>query len=181
MLSAAFGWLDQLAQFVGALFPRLLVVKTSDRVLKYVRGRTQVLLEPGLHVYWPLVTELEACCVVRQVVVHKPHVLETADGVQVIAAGITSYRIVDPVQFLAENEDPYSTIDDVVAAAIRQVVVSRDYDVLGDALPETDAELTAASRRLLRPFGVRVEHTRLTDFARTRTVHLTGGVLPHAA
>lgn len=174
MIDQAFGWLGQLADFVGRWFPRLLVVKTDQRCLKYVRGRHLRLLDPGLHLYWPMVTELEWCFVVRQVMVHPPHVLETQDGVQVVVAGVTAYRVANPIRFLSENEDPYSTIDDVAAAAIRQVVVSSSYDVLGDALPTTDAALTAATRRLLRPFGVRVEYTRLTDFSRTRTIHLTG-------
>lgn len=178
MMATALGWVGELAQFLGSLIPRLLVVKVDSRCLKYVRGSRLVLLDPGLHVYWPLVTELEWCHVVRQVVVHRSHVLETSDGVQVVAAGVTAYRVSDPVRFLAENEDPYSVIDDVAAAAIRQVVVGTPYHILGQALPSTDVALTRAARSLLRPFGVQVEYTRLTDLARTRSIHLTGSQPP---
>ena len=105
MLDQALGWLGQLAEFVGSLFPRLLIVKTDQRCLKYVRGKRLVLLPAGLHVYWPLVTELEWCHVVRQVMVHRPHVLETQDGVTAVVAGVTAYTVSDPIKFLSENED----------------------------------------------------------------------------
>lgn len=174
MLDQAFGWLGQVAEFIGSLFPRLVIVKTSERALKYVHGRELVLLAPGLHLFWPLVTEIEWCAVVRQVVVHKPHVLETRDGVQVTVGGVTSYRVSNPIRYLAENEAPAESVDDLAAAAIRQVVVAHTYAELQAALPEIDDQITAAARELLRPFGVRVEATRLTDFARTRALHLTG-------
>lgn len=174
MIDQAFGWLGQIMGAIGSLVPRLVIVKTSDRALKYRRGNDLVLLGPGLHVYWPLVTELEWCSVVRQIMVHRPHVLETRDGVPVVVSGVTALRIVDPIRYLAENEDPERTMDDAAAAALRQVVVSEDYDTLGQALAATDARLTKATRRALRAFGARVEYTRLTDFARTRTFHLTG-------
>ena len=174
MLDQAFGWLGQVAEFIGSLFPRLLIVKTSDRALKYIHGHRLVLLPPGLHLYWPLVTEVEWCSVVRTVVVHKPHVLETRDGVQVTVGGVTTYRVSNPIRYLAENEAPAEFVDDLSAAAIRQVVVARTYAELQAALPEIDEQITSSARELLRPFGVRVESTRLTDFARTRTLHLTG-------
>lgn len=174
MIDQAFGWLGQLAEFFGSLFPRLTIVKTSHRALKYRHGKNLILLQPGLHLYWPLVTELEWASVVQQVIVHAPHVLETADGVPVVAGGITVYQVSDPLKYLAENEDPDAVIDDVAAAAIRQVVVTHRYAELGTDLAAIDTELTAASRSLLRSFGVRVIRTRLTDLARTRPLHLTG-------
>lgn len=181
MIESALGWIGELAHFLGSLFPRLVIVKSSHRCLKYVHGKRLVLLEPGIWAYWPLVTELEWCSVVRQVLVHQPHLMETRDGHPVVVAGVTAYTVSDPIKYLSENEDPYSVADDVAAAAIRQVVAGEDLDVLRQGLEETDARLTAASRRLLRPFGVRVEYTRLTDLGRTRPVHLSGlpAHLPH--
>jgi len=178
MLDQALGWIGKLAEFLGSTIPRLLIVKRDQRALKYIHGHKLALLEPGIHFYWPLVTEIEWCHVVRQILVHQPHVVETQDGIPVVVAGVTAYHVRDPVKFLAENEDPYNVIDDVAAAAIRKVIVSRTHGLLSQALPETDTELTTATRSLLRPFGVRVEYTRLTDLAKVRPIHLTSSV-PH--
>jgi len=176
-MEAAFAWIGKLAEFFGALFPRLLIVKSSHRTVKYVRGKNRVLLEPGVHFYWPVVTEIESCAVVRQVLVLKTHVLETEDGVTVVVGGLVVYEIDDAETFLADNENAYDTIDDVATAAIRKVVISSKLDELRQGRAKLDARLTREIQKLLRDFGVTVEYARLTDFARVRAYHLSGGPL----
>lgn len=175
MIESALGWVGDVARFVASLFPRLLVVQASHRAVKYIRGRHVRQLEPGLHVYWPLVTPVESCAVVRQVLNMPTQLLESADGVPVAAGGVVEYEIENAVKFLAECENGYEAIAAVATAAIRAVVTSRPYDERAD--DQMDRELTLAVRRDLRVYGVRVRRARLSDLARVRPVHLTGGLV----
>lgn len=175
MLESALGWVGDLARFVGSLLPRLYVVQSSHRAVKYVRGHSPVVLEPGLHVYWPIVTPVESCAVVRQVLNMPTQILETADCVPVAAGGVVEYEVRDPLAFLADTEDGYEAISAVATAAIRRVVTDRDYEALSG--PALDAALTRVARRDLKSYGVHVIRARLSDLARVRPVHLTGGLV----
>lgn len=176
-MEAAFAWIGKLAEFFGSFFPRLLIVKSSHRAVKYVFGSKRVLLEPGVHLYWPIVTEIEACAVVRQVLPLNAQLLETEDGVTVLADGLVVYEIDDAETFLADNENAYETIDDVATAAIRKVVTSSQYEALRRGGRKLDGQLTREIQKLLRDFGVKVEYARLTSFAKVRALHLSGGPL----
>lgn len=174
MIESALGWIGDLARFLGSLLPRLMVVQASHRAVKYVRGRRVVLLEPGVHVYWPIVTPIEFCAVVRQVKAVPTQVLETADDQTVAVSGVVEFEIVDPIAFLARTEDGWNSAVFLAAAAIRRVVMKHDRDDLCDAPEATDLRLTRQAQRWLAPYGVRVLRLRLADFARVRPIHLTG-------
>lgn len=178
-METAFSWIGEIARFFGSLLPRLLIVKSSHAAVKYVHGSNAVLLEPGLHIYWPFVTEIEMCAVVRQISTLQSQILETQDGVTVLVDGLVCYTIDDALAFLAENENAYDTIDDVATAAIRKVIVSSNFQELRDGGKRVDTRLTRETQKMLRCFGVGVEYTRLTNFARSRVLHLSGGPMTH--
>lgn len=175
MLDSALGWIGEVARFVGSLFPRLLIVQSSHRAVKYVLGRTPVVLKPGPHVYWPLVTPVETCAVVRQVLNMPTQLLETEDCVPVAVGGVVEYEVADPLAFLAETENGYEAISAVATAAIRRAVTCRNYEDLNGS--DLDRSLCRMVSRDLRPYGVRVLRARLSDLAKVRPVHLTGGLL----
>lgn len=176
-MGAAFAWIGEIAKFFGSFFPRLLIVKSSHRAVKYVCGHKRVLLQPGVHVYWPIVTEIEVCAVVRQVLNLPTQLLETEDGHTVAVGGLIVYEIVDAETFLADNENAYEALDDVATGAIRKVIVSTKLQELRSGRAKLDGRLTRETQKLLSDFGVRVMYARLTDFARVRALHLSGGPL----
>lgn len=178
-MSAAFAWIGKIAEFFGSFFPRIVVVQTTHRSVKYVFGWKVVLLNPGVHLYWPIVTSIETCAVVRQVLNLKSQILETKDGETVVAGGLLVYEIEDAVIFLADNENAYETIDDVATAAIRKVVVAATLQDLRANRARVDERITRETQKLLSAFGVKVEYARLTDFAKVRAYHLSGGPLTH--
>jgi len=175
----AFAWIGKIAEFLGSLFPRITVIMSSHRGVKYVWGSKVVLLEPGVHVYWPIVTQLETVAVVRQVLDLKSQILETKDGVTVVASGIVVYDIDDAETFLADNENAFESISEVAMSAIRKVVVNCDLEELREGRARLDSRLTRETQKLLRAFGVHVEYARLTDFARVKAIHLSGGPIAH--
>lgn len=177
MLTSAFGWIGDLAKAIGSFVPRLLIVRSSHRVVKYVCGSEVVLLEPGLHVYWPLVTEIEPVAVVQQGIDLPTQLVETADGYTLAVGGVAEYEIVDAVRFLANTENGFDTIRFVCTAAILRVVRRSDLQELRSAGDGLERSLTRGAQRLLTRYGVRVRRVGLSDFARTRAVHLTGAPL----
>lgn len=175
MIESALGWIGEIARFVGSLFPRLLIVQASHRGVKYVWGREVVELEPGPHVYWPLVTPVELCAVVRQTIDLPAQLLETADGQVVVASGAIEYEIEDAVAFLAQAENGYDSIRLVATGAVRDMVTDCTLEELRADRGMADRLLTGHAQDDLEPYGVRVLRARLSDFARVRPIHLTGG------
>jgi len=171
-MGAAFAWVAKLFDFFASLFPRLLVIQWSHGGVKYRHGKTRVRLLPGLHVYWPIVTTVETCAVVRQVVNMTAQLLQTADGRAVVVGCIVEYEVEDVLVFLSECEEPVAAIASVAMSAVRDVVVEVDSN---DCEPdEMDHALKCAATERLRPYGVRVLSARLSDFAAVRPIHLTG-------
>lgn len=178
MIESALGWIGEIARFLGSLVPRLLIVQSSHRAVAYRWGRHVVELGPGPHVYWPLVTPIETCAVVRQVLDLPTQLLETADGRTVVASGVIEYEIANVVAFLAETENGYDSIRLVATAAVRNLVMDSTREELGAADADVaERLLTSAVQEDLEPYGVRVLRARLSDFAAVRAVHLTGGQL----
>lgn len=175
IVDSALGWIGQLAEFLGAWFPRLLVVQSSHRAVKYRNGHTPILLEPGRHVYWPIMSPIETCAVVPQVDDMPTQLLETADGVAVAVGAVAEFEVEDAVAFLAQTQNGFAVVRMIVAACVRDVVITTPYDDVTADAAALNRRLTRQSRRALRPYGVLVRRVRLTDYARVRPIHLTGG------
>lgn len=175
MIDSALGWIGQLAEFLGAWFPRLLVVQSSHRAVKYKNGHTPVLLEPGRHVYWPIMSPIESCAVVPQVDDMPTQLLETSDAVAVAVGAVAEFEVTDPVAFLAKTQNGFAVVRMMVAACVRDVVIATAYDDVTADAAALNRRLTREARRALRPYGVLIRRVRLTDYAKVRPIHLTGG------
>lgn len=171
----AFAWIGKFAEFIASWLPRLLVVQATHRAVKYVNGWKVVELKPGRHIYWPIMTPIETCAVVRQVLNLPTQILETKDGVPVAAGVVIEYTIENAVRFLAECENGYEAVGNIAMAALRQIVISHNYEDLRGDGHELDTLLTRATQGYLTAYGVRVKKTRLSDCARVRPLHITGG------
>jgi hypothetical protein len=156
---SGFEWLGELANFVRSLFPQLAVVKQTHCAVKFVRGSKVKELKPGLHVYWPCVTEYLEMPRVRQTVNLATQVILTHERKPVATSGIVVYEVADAVKALSKSFDVEDTIGDTT-------------------------ELTKACRARLYQFGIKVKVCALTDLSTTQVVTLlgqTGTVLPAPA
>lgn len=174
MIESALSWLGDLARFLGSFFPRLLIVQSSHRYVKYVHGARVVVLNPGLHIYWPLVTAVEWCAVVRSGLDLPTQVLETADGQTVAASGVIEFEVEDPVKFLAECENGYVTARIVASAALRRVILDNTRAELRADSELVDTLLYDEIQEALEPYGLHVLRAGLKDLAPVRALHLTG-------
>ena len=90
--------------------------------MAFKRGWKPKTLKPGLHFYWPLVTELETFPVVRQPVKLSRQTLTTKDNITVGVSGVVTYRIRDILAFFTNTYEGDDTIEDIALTSITQVV-----------------------------------------------------------
>lgn len=167
-MESAFAWLNQFFQAVYQFFPRILIVRATHGGVKWVRGKKIVPLGPGLHVYWPLTTEVEVLVTARQTLAIPDQVMVTKDGKKVAFKTLVVYRIPDVVRAIGKvNWDVDTTINDMTQAAVARVIVTHTYDevVQGLADQSLTMTLTREVRKELRQFGVHVSRCKLVDFA----------------
>jgi regulator of protease activity HflC (stomatin/prohibitin superfamily) len=126
-METALGWLGDVFRFLLSLVPRLLIVRATHRAVKFARGKHARVLLPGLHFYWPLVTEVEIVPVIRQTVDLVPQYLTTADGAPVAVSGIVVYEVDDVLRLLTECFDYDAMIRSFSLAAIKRVVANNDF------------------------------------------------------
>lgn len=168
----AFGWIGQLVEWLGRLIPRILIVRATHAGVKFVYGSRIKRIGPGIHTYWPVVTELSILPTARQTHNLVSQVMLTRDKQPVVLSGVVIYTITDVVKAVSKNWDISDTISDITMVAIMSVISSMTLDELISKIPED--ELTAATRMRLRRFGVKVNKCTLTDFSMCRVIRLVG-------
>jgi len=132
-------------------------------------------LAPGLHVYWPLTTEVEVIVTARQTLTIPEQVLATKDGKKVVVKTLVVYKIRDVEHAIGRvNWDVDSTINDLTQSAVVRVVATHTYDEIMKGLADETliTTLTREVRKELRQFGVHVVRSKLVDFAECKVFKL---------
>jgi len=167
-METAFAWLGEIFEAILKFVPRILIVRATHAGVKWRHGSEVRSMAPGLHVYWPLVTEIEVIVVARQTLSLPPQVLTTKDNKKVIVGNVVVYKIRDVVQAIGKiNWDVDTTINDITLAAVVSVIARHTLEELLEMVAEDklNDRLTEATRKELRQFGVFVSRCKLTDFA----------------
>lgn len=170
-MDALFGLLGQVIESILSVIPRMVIVRATHRGIKWVMGAQAKAVEPGITVYWPLVTDMEVQVVARQTADIPNQVLTTQDRKQVVVGSFLVFGINDIVQALGErNWDVESTVRDITQGAIVEEITKRTLDellngVAGGRDSEFHIELTENCRKQLRQFGVYVHRAGITDCA----------------
>lgn len=163
-MDAALGWLGDLVRWLANIVPRLVLIRATHGAVKFVRAKT-VKIGPGLHVFWPITTEIEIVPVVRQVLNLDQQVLETKDGKTVIADGVVVYVVIDLHKFLVENFNADDNLKELAGAALRDAILSLTFEEINSGRVKLDHRLTKRAREALENFGVEVESMKLQSFA----------------
>lgn len=172
-MGSAFSWFGEIIQWLGAFIPRLLIVRATERGIKWVHGKKVVAMQPGLWFYWPIVTEYTIRVVARQTLDLPTQTLITNDRKQVVVSGVVVYSINDIVKAIGEQSwDVEETVNDLVRAAIVGVVTNTNLDDLACLDDKIIDKLTNAARKKLKKFGVHIERCFLTDFCVTSVVRI---------
>ena len=165
--------LSQVAHTLFSIVPRMLIIRATHAGIKYRFGKHAIAMGPGLHWYWPLITEVDIRVVARQTNKLKPQVLETKDGVPVIVGAYIVLYINDIVSASAKNWDIDNTVDDIARSAVVEVVTNHSYDELRNGAVR---QLTRLCRSKLKQFGVGVRRAGVTDLCKCRVYRVVGGM-----
>jgi regulator of protease activity HflC (stomatin/prohibitin superfamily) len=168
---SAFEWLSELMQFFGRLIPQLLIIKSTTAGVKFVRGAHPKVMGPGLHVYWPIVTQIEVYPSVRQTLELSNQILTTKDGVTVAIGQVVVYTIEDMFELLTTVYEPEEAIADIAKGAVIEVVRGFTYKELLDM--DISNEIGKKCRVLLRRHGVAVDRALVTDFTKTISLNVS--------
>ena len=109
-MDGALGWISAVAEWFGQFVPRWVVVPTTHGAVKFVRGSRVVLLGPGLHFYWPLVTIFVLHPVAEQTTDLAAQTITTGDGRPALVRAVIAYEIENLETLIARNFDPDDTI-----------------------------------------------------------------------
>lgn len=142
--------------------------------MKFKRGNVVEKIEPGLYIYWPVVTEVEQMPVARQTVNLVTQHLTTKDGVPIVISLMVIFRIQDIVKAVVETWDFMDTIGDVALEATVHSVLTRDWAELKQNYDVVQKELTRTVRSALYPYGVKVELAAITDMTTAQMVAVIG-------
>ena len=173
-------WFVQLLDTMLSIFPRLMLVRTTHRGVKWRHGSEVSCLEPGLHWFWPIVSEIDGVVVARRPLNLPSQVLMTKDKQPVAVGGFVVFWINDAVKAFGErNWDVEQTVQEISTAAIVETVMQHDLDeLLGgiSAGPKSDlmVALTASCKAATQQYGVTVQRCGLTDFCTCQTYKLLG-------
>lgn len=169
---------------IGKLIPRLILIRKTEKGIKFMIGGRVREVKPGLVIYWPLITDLEIVAVVRQTLNLPYLTLMTKDKVSVVASGVIVYSIIDTEKYLVENYDAEAAISEVGSASLRDVIVTKTLaDIQENNRNTTENALIREAKDAFASFGIEVEYVRLTDFSTARILNIVtpGSSIKHQA
>jgi len=172
-VESALAWISELVNWFGRWVPRIFQVRISERAVKYVRGRAAV-CGPGLHVYWPITTEIDHVCVARQVIKLPSQVTTSKDGVSIEVGGLLVFTIEDAFKYLVGNYEAQDSAAVIALGAMRRAVGMRTFDQLRENRADIDNTLASQAQKRLDVLGVKVETLEITDLAETLVFSVFG-------
>ncbi len=172
MMSEVFGWFSDAARGLLSIFPQRRIVKAGHGAIRYGPGGGIEVLAPGWYVIWPIIQHFEDFPIMRQTTDVPKQPLVTKDGRTVTAGGVIRYSVSDVELFCVENFNTFDDIDDVAQIAIRDVVISHDFEILQTERKLIDLELRRTAQRRLKSYGVKVHDLNLKGLAPAQLVHI---------
>jgi regulator of protease activity HflC (stomatin/prohibitin superfamily) len=163
-------------EWLGSFVPRIKIVRSTHAGVKFKHGKNPQAVGPGIHIYWPIVTEMDIIPVARQTHNLPSQSLLTKDGKQVVVGGVVVYSIKDILATLSRNWDVAETINDITMIAITDIITTHELSYLLENLnKEVLDKLTKVTRKKLATFGVKVYRTAITDFSTCIVIKNIGG------
>jgi regulator of protease activity HflC (stomatin/prohibitin superfamily) len=175
-MDGALDWIGQLVQWIGSLIPRIRIVRSTHAGVKFQYGKRIKRIDPGLMVFWPLVTEVEIIPVKRQTHKLPAQCAATKDEKEITVKGSVIYTIPNVVNALSRNWDFLDTIEVIASTEIESEFLKHTYAELIQliACDSIQQSLTTLVREKLKPYGVRISYVGLTDFAKCLVLNNVG-------
>lgn len=177
-MEGLFGWVGEFIKWMTSWIPQWVQIDVNEQAIKH-KGwwkRRAVLLHPGIRWYWPAFSQIEGPCrVVWQPLITSTINVMDKEEQTVAARGFAVWRVTDLLRYAVENEGAQSMLDDMVCAAIREVLTSKTVrDIQDNNRKTADNALLREIRELTDEVGVEIKLVRLTTFTKTRVLSVLG-------
>ena len=157
------------------LIPRFLIVKKTHAGVSFKRGKHTKIVPPGFHLWWPFWTEIELYPTVRQTMNLPQQTLTTRDREALQINTVIVYKVADVHKMLTKQYDIEETIRDLCLAAIADTIGNYEYEELLQNKLAVDQRIKdQVVPELLNDYGVNILKVKITDFAKTRVLTLSG-------
>jgi regulator of protease activity HflC (stomatin/prohibitin superfamily) len=169
-MDSALAWIGQVAEWLGAFFPRWVVLDTATGAVKFVKGQPKF-CEPGaVHWFWPVTTLWQTYPVVRQTDRLESQTIETTDGKTFIVAGTITYTVVDLMALLTQTHSATTNTRELAASAVHDICCEYTWDDLQSEQRKgtLKTKLKNEAQKQLTEYGVKVLKLQLTSLARCR-------------
>ena len=163
----------QWLQAVMTLIPRMGIMPATHRGIRYRHGHKVMEIEPGLYVYWPLVTIVTHQAVKRQTVKVPTQTIYAACGISISAGCVVVFEIVDVIKAVYETWDIDETTADEAEALLAQVI--SEIKSIDTSIIELNKTLTKEMRLRLKQYGVSVKRANIRDYAPSTVYREIGG------
>jgi len=179
-MEGALGWIGEGVRWLAKFIPRWEIIDTTHGGVKFVYGKNIKVVGPGIHWWWPLVTQFNTYPTARQANTLPPQTLMTSDGQSVGVSALIVYEVEDIEPLVAHTFDPDNTIEDIAQAAVHDVLSQQTWDELrqGSHTRTLHTTLRQEAQKGLKPFGVRVLRVSLVDLAPCYMVRLLQATKP---
>jgi len=175
-MDAALGWIGELVHYLAQVVPRLAHVRITEQAVCFTRGEASV-LDPGMHIWWPVWSQLDTYPVVAAVMVTEQIIVKKGEKT-IVADAVIRYEIEDLYKFAVENYDATDDLADIAMAALRKAVLASADEKIESNLADIDRRLTSETQKLMRDFGVNVKSVRLRTCAEGNVlIHAGGGLV----
>ncbi len=138
-------------------------IRPYERGLHLRGGRFVGIDEPGWHIRIPFVDTIIGVMVIeRSGMVDKLSTM-TADDVTMDISLLYTYRVDDPIRFQLEVLDPERIISGFVEGTLRDIVNTREMDVVMHGRAEINQEVMAALKEKEDQYGVMFIHVQVQN------------------
>lgn len=178
-MSLGLDWVNDLAIWIGELFPRWSLLRVSEGGVKYLPGGKIKLLAPGIYWWWPVTTEIETINIKRKSLTFGQR-LTTKDEITVQCNTVIVFAINDVVKALVETDDFEDTVGEVAQKLTLKPVMSRTFEQICTDMSDSNDmrnEVTRAARTLLSDYGIEVIDGYVCDFTETKVFSHEGSGL----
>lgn len=165
-----FEWLNKLMTELGAWIPRIGLMKVTHRGVKHSRGGSVTPIQPGLYMWWPLISQVDELPVKRQTLSFRQR-LTTQDSSTVFVETVIIYTLDDIEKACIETWDYEDTVGEAAQRSTIKSVMSRTFDQIKEDLAgihRIPDEITEACSGQLSQYGVHVEEAFISNFCKTK-------------
>lgn len=157
-------WIPQFFEKLTCIIPRLVRVPTTHRLVKWSWCQEISDHGPGIHWYWPVVTEMLLVDMRWKSCVNYVQTVTMQDGTTVSARAMTVWRPYDLTLMVGQNEDYADRVAETSLSTVVDVLCPLSAQQL-KCVGALNYALTAENRTQLAACGIEVVSSKFTELA----------------